>query len=619
MRNKLLGLFGLSLLLGSCDKNDVLTQAETPCNASIFGVLQPQTRTVLDSVSVKWNYNDTIGVFVGYDKNVPFRNITPGQSLTAEFRGNANYDQRISVVNYPYNPNTILNDYGQLELVIPATQQFAGNHTFGHKSYPTVGMGILNKEIDFHNICGIVKVQLYGSMDVASISFVSDEKPVSGRAVVSMSFFGEDVDTEFIGESAANRRVTLAGINQKQSDELKNYYLVVPPATYDGFSIVVTDQDGVSKEQRITRPVTVELNGITALEPFEVKGYKSFYYYSYATESLMDAVTFGLAPGDFEPGEVAEYGSRLYIANKKANAQSIIVFDMETKEVVDVIRSWTYNGQEYTFPNESIDAIHVADGKLYVASRSNRIEVFNTDTHEFITRIGNGSWGETTYRIHHTFAIMQHEGLLFVREKNRMVTYQVSDIKEGTFQNVPAFQRTNFEYYDVNNAYNSYQMIADKGSFFITNFGGAKENKVLCVNPALLEPGKQTTWVQPARNIALDFNPIGIAAHTNRFMILQADGRINVYDRDKGEVVRTFNSVAGTIFNRVHKIYVNGDRIRIVDSGAKRIYEIGIHVNEIREYDVITRGGEGNIVKVVTEAGQELLVDLDTHEVIREL
>ncbi|MEG1188506.1 MAG: hypothetical protein RSE35_11765, partial [Bacteroidales bacterium] len=75
MRNKLLGLFGLSLLLGSCDKNDVLTQAETPCNASIFGVLQPQTRTVLDSVSVKWNYNDTIGVFVGYDKNVPFRNI----------------------------------------------------------------------------------------------------------------------------------------------------------------------------------------------------------------------------------------------------------------------------------------------------------------------------------------------------------------------------------------------------------------------------------------------------------------------------------------------------------------------------------------------------------------
>ena len=162
-------------------------------------------------------------------------------------------------------------------------------------------------------------------------------------------------------------------------------------------------------------------------------------------------------------------------------------------------------------------------------------------------------------------------------------------------------------------------MIADKGSFFITNYGGAKENKILCINPALVEPGKQTTWIEPARNLALNFNPIGIAAHTNRFMILQPNGRINVYDRDKGEVVRDFNSIAGATFNRVHKIYIHGDQIRIVDAGAKRIYEIGIHVNEIREYDILTRSTNSTILRVRTKEGREILVDTETHEIVEEL
>lgn len=621
MKNKLLGIFGLALLFGSCDKNEVFTQEEAPYNASIYGTLQPQTRTVLDSLSVKWNYNDSIGVFVGFDKNTPFRNIIPGESLTAEFRGHSAWEGRICFAYYPYQEGALLNDNGQIEMTLPKTQQFAGNHTFGQKAYPTVGMGVLNKEICFANVCGIVKVQLYGSMHVSSISLVSDEQPVCGRTLVSTTYFGEEVSSEFVGDPAdnSNKRVTLTGINQLQGNDVKSYYLAIPPATYNGLTIVVTDSDGVSKEQRITRPVTVSQSGVTSLEPFEVKGYKSFFYYSYATESLMDAVTFGLDASEFEPGEVAQYGSRLYIANKKANAQSVIVFDTDTKQVVDVIRSWTYNGKEYTFPNESIDALYAAEGKLYVASRSNRIEVFDTDTHEYITRIGNGNWGETTYQIHHTFAIMQQDSLLFVREKNRMVTYKVSDIKPGSFQRVPAFQRTNFEYYDVNNSYNSYQMIADKGSFFITNYGGAKENKILCINPALVEPGKQTTWIEPARNLALNFNPIGIAAHTNRFMILQPNGRINVYDRDKGEVVRDFNSIAGATFNRVHKIYIHGDQIRIVDAGAKRIYEIGIHVNEIREYDILTRSTNSTILRVRTKEGREILVDTETHEIVEEL
>lgn len=621
MKNKILVALSVLTSLAACDKNEIVTEQENGTKTTLYGLIEPQTRTILEGPSVKWCYNDSIGVFAGNTSNALFKNSAEGNTDKGEFTGVIDPEARLGFAYYPYSTHTAMGADSTLSIELPAQQSFVSNTTFGPGANPAVAYGDIYEPLIFRNLCGVVKVQLYGDMVVSSIEFIPNEGAVSGKGTVKLDAANTAPVLVMSGEStdSSHGKVTLKGIRQVQSSQIRSYYLVVPPATYNGFTIAVTDVNGKRKEQQVNKPLTVNRSLITTLEPLEVHSYTSYFYYSYASQLKLNAATFGLEESAFEPGAMSQWNNRLYIANRKANAQSIIVYDLETRQVVDILRSWSYNDKSYTFPNESIDEVYVSEGKLYVANRSCKIEVFDAETLQFITRIGEGAWGETTYRIHHTFAIIQQDSLLFVREKNRMVTYKVSDIKEGTFQRVPAFQRTDFTYYDVNNAYNSYQMIEDKGSFFITNFGGAAQNKVLCIDPTLLVPGSQTSWIEPARNLSLNFNPVGIAAHSDRFLILQGDGKINIYDRKKGEVTRTFDSIFGAKFTKPQKIYMQDDQMWVVDYGSKEIYNALITTNEIREYSFVTRGGNSTLVQVEDEAGRKLVVDVETHEIVEVL
>lgn len=619
MKNKIVVALSLFATLTSCDKNELMSEQAPGKQFTLFGVIEPQTRTILERATVKWCYNDSIGVFTNNTDNALFRNISEGNSETGEFVGTLPTDEHHGFAYYPYRANTSMSADSTLTITLPAEQTFASNTTFGAGANPAVAYGDINEPLIFRNLCGIVKVQLYGQMVVSSIEFIPNSGAVSGKGYVKLSPANEEPELVMAPASTTDGKVTLKNIHQAQSTQIKSYYLVVPPATYDSYTIAVTDASGRRKEQKVNKQLTVKRSIISSLEPFEVQGYTSYFYYSYAAQGSLNATTFGLDAANFEPGAMSQAGNRLYIANRKANMQSIIVYDIEARQVVDILRSWEYNGKTYTFPNENIDEVYVSEGKLYVANRSSKIEVFDAETLNYITRIGEGSWGETTYRLHHTFAIAQKDSLLFVREKNRLVTYLVSDIKEGSFQRVPAYQRTDHSFYDVNNAYNSYQMIDDKGALFITNFGGAATNKVLCIDPTLVEKGVQRSWIEPARNLALNFNPVGLAAHSDRFLILQGDGQINIYDRNKNEVVRKFNSIYGAKFTKPQKIYVRGDRMWVVDYGSKEIYNVLIVTNEIREYALMTRSGDNTLVMVKDETGRSLIVDVITHEIVEEL
>lgn len=623
MTNKILTAFAMLMVLISCDKTEILPEQESLHEMTLRGYMEPQTRTMLEGNTIMWCPGDSIGLFTTNIQNALFKNILEENATDGIFYGQVHIPPTDlwGYTYYPYNSETYFSADTTLHLTLPETQQFVSNTSFGPGANPAVSFGDLRELLNFRNLCGIVKVQLYGDMVVSSIEFIPDNGIVSGKGSVKL----KDMDAEpqlVMTDDPANPsqgKVTLKNIHQVQTQQVRSFYIVVPPGSYDGFTIAVNDVNGKRKEHKINKAISVKRSRITTLEPIEVHSYTSYFYYSYATQNSLTAASFGLSASEFEPGAMSQAGNRLYIANRKANAQSIIVYDLESQQVVDIIRSWEYNGQTYTFPNENIDEVYVSEGKLYVANRSSKIEVFDAETLQYITRIGEGVWGETTYRIHHTFAIIQQDSLLFVREKNRLVTYKVSDIKEGSFQRVPAFQRTDRTFYDVNNSYNSYQMIEDKGSLFITNFGGSAENKVLCIDPTLVVKGQESSWVEASRNLSLNFNPVGIAAHSDRFLILQPDGKLNIYDRNKGEVIRTFDSIFGTKFTKPQKLYINGDQMWIVDYGSKEIYNALITTNEIREYSLLTRAGNSNLAQVKDANGNILVVDLLTHEVVESL
>ena len=286
------------------------------------------------------------------------------------------------------------------------------------------------------------------------------------------------------------------------------------------------------------------------------------YYYSYKAGEVINAEKLGYASDEFMPGCTYIYGDTLFIANTQNGHFSVELYSLSAHQKLGSLNTWTYNDVMQTFGNY-VEAISVANERLYLANISSCIDVFDVHTLKFITRIGNRNWGHGNTQLFHTHAMAIVDDYIIVRMKDGLQVTLQSDVSAEKYQNINYYSRGSLDGFDVNNGFYSHQMAVDT---------------------TLIQQGSNITMTT-SQTLPLEFNPRGIALYKNLMYISAADGSIRCYDREKKKFFLTFKSVPGYTFKGGQKLLVYNNRLWVTDVSTREIVGVDICRNVIEEYE----------------------------------
>lgn len=315
------------------------------------------------------------------------------------------------------------------------------------------------------------------------------------------------------------------------------------------------------------------------------EAYTSYYYYSYEAMRQLSATDFSLSEGKFTPGPACIKGDTLFVANIQDGAFSLELYDRTKNRHLTSLKSWKYKNTEQKFPNK-IEAIGVFGNRLYLANKSSQIDVFDMRTLEFITRIGTGNYGDgNTQMVHAHAMVITPDGNIMVRTKKNLLVYRESDVTPENYQKVPFYCRSKGEGMDVNNGFYSHEMVQDStGIIYLADYGQYGNKKIQAIDTALVKKGDQKILIDTERTLPLNFNPCGIALHEDRMIVSAGNGSLFIYDRTKEAWENGFKSVKGYTFLKPEKLLVDHNSLWVSDVNAKKLIEVKIYKNEIREY-----------------------------------
>lgn len=309
------------------------------------------------------------------------------------------------------------------------------------------------------------------------------------------------------------------------------------------------------------------------------------YYYSFKAAEVIGANTLGYTDDEFTPGCTFIYGDTLFIANTRSGHYSVELYSLARHEKIGTLNKWTYEGVTQTF-NGEVEGISVSRGRLYLAGKGSSIDVFDVQTLQFVTRIGNRNWGSNNYQLFHAHALAIVGNYVIVRMKNGLQVHLQTDVTAANYQKVPYYSRGSTVGFDMNNGFNSHQMTVDStGIVFLADYGQYGNRKIQVIDTARIVRGTNVEMTDE-RTIQLDFNPRGIALYKQFMYISAADGSIRFYDRDKQAFIQTCRAVSGYTFKGAQKLYVNGNRLWVTDVNTKEVVGVDIYQGEIEEYDM---------------------------------
>lgn len=248
--------------------------------ASICDETDPETKTVLDGQlgdelrKVLWSPGDEIGIAASNSSVVErFENTESENSETATFKGGVSIADTY-YAGYPYSGVTYADVAGYKALIfdLPQTQKYVAG-TFGKDCAPMVAKAAYGEDLQFRNLCGLLALNLTGEESVKSITFTGKDANgeamyVSGHFVVAMTY--EDVPAMEPGANftafswPTNRSATLECDEpvQLSTTEATPFYFVLPPATYETFTLLITTADGKIMMKEGTKPLTIKRSDV---------------------------------------------------------------------------------------------------------------------------------------------------------------------------------------------------------------------------------------------------------------------------------------------------------------------------------------------------------------------
>lgn len=232
-----------------------------------------QTRTAMDGLNVIWSENDKVAVFENTDALLAYTVSSGAGTTVAELgltSGNAASGSDIGsvVAYYPYASDVACskNDAASLnvDVTLPSVQNYAED-SFGPGAFPMAAVSDISAEsLSFKNVSGALKLSLTGSVKVKSITLRGNEgEPVAGNADVTVWSDGESVPAVEMAADAVSYVTLDCGSGVQLGSEAVSFVIAVPPTKFEsGFTVTVTDAQGMSMEIRTDNPQEIKRNTV---------------------------------------------------------------------------------------------------------------------------------------------------------------------------------------------------------------------------------------------------------------------------------------------------------------------------------------------------------------------
>ena len=238
---------------------------------------EAQTKTMVDGAAgdswrnTMWLPEDEIAVIARYGTDASlFHNTLQEVSNKASFTGTTTLADSYYAL-FPYQSGVTIAD-DKMNVTLQKTQTYA-KESFGPKAMPMVANIYSGDELYFKNLCGGFIVNITGTETIKSIQFIGyDEtghrKKVSGDFMVDMTYEVEPVLTETgNGNTAVTLDCGTDGV-QLSEDESTSFHIVLPPATYNGFSLIITTTDGKRMQKKVDKDLTIKRANLTNAAAF---------------------------------------------------------------------------------------------------------------------------------------------------------------------------------------------------------------------------------------------------------------------------------------------------------------------------------------------------------------
>ncbi len=232
---------------------------------------ETDTKTVLDGKlgdgtrKVKWQPMDTIGVAqrVGdYPEVEKFAAKIDADTTVAEFEGAIAFATEYHAF-YPYQSD-LRDSTGIFIFKLPQVQRYV-EESFDPNSAPMVAVAKNGETLKFKNLCGILALRLTGNESVKSVTFIGKDAdgnnmPVSGVFEATPS---ADSDPSLVCRKGVSS-VTLDCETpvMLSADASVPFYMMLPPATYSSFIVMVTTSDGKVMMKEATKPLTIKRSDV---------------------------------------------------------------------------------------------------------------------------------------------------------------------------------------------------------------------------------------------------------------------------------------------------------------------------------------------------------------------
>ena len=213
-----------------------------------------------EAIPVTWAENNRIGVFAGESDNKCFV-VKENMNSSAVFspEDETSIDGPISRIYayYPYSESSVLAD-GKLTASLPATQTYNDG---GPSSEATMLVGTgTTRSVVFKQVNGAVKLNLssseFGTVKKITVSS-RDKQPLAGQIVVDLNYDVYGEPSVAVSGEAATSIVLDCGDGVEIPTSGKDFYFVVPPASYDGLVFTIENTDRETFESRPEGTLTV--------------------------------------------------------------------------------------------------------------------------------------------------------------------------------------------------------------------------------------------------------------------------------------------------------------------------------------------------------------------------
>ncbi len=284
----------------------------------------------------------------------------------------------------------------------------------------------------------------------------------------------------------------------------------------------------------------------------------------------------GAAKETFAPKDVCVCKNRIYIVNDASGEYSLEVLEENEGKITHVksVKEWTENAGTGTFAGKPT-GVTVAHGKVYVTNEGSRTDVFDESTLEFITCIGNGSWGESSTQTVHAFDVLVKRGCVFIRDKRRVCVFMESDAVAGSYQKVANYCRS----INMGEAMGTYGQATGTDGLLYTTHQNNRKLYVFDCNSMR----EQTEW-EARRVTDLPFSPYDVAFAGERMFVSFARGKnqpvaLAEVNKENGAILKDYTSVGGHVFQDAEKMTFSRQTLFVIDRTGHAV--IGIPVNEL--------------------------------------